>query len=1013
MTKTLIFFAVVCLALPAQLVRAGNPDSGKVTNSTVSSSTGSEIPGGEGAAPDFGNEVRPILAKHCFKCHGPDANAREADLRLDSQEDATLDRGGYAALLAGNPEQSELFIRVRSDDEDLRMPPTEPLSEEEISILRRWITAGGEYEKHWAFVPPTKPKPPAVTDADWCQNEIDQFLLQQMEHNDLRPSPRANRATLIRRLYLDLCGTTPTPEQVDQFLFDDDPLAYRKLVDKLLASADYAERFARPWLDLARYSDTNGYEKDRPRSIWPFRDWVIHAIANDMPFDQFTIEQLAGDMLPDSTNEQRIATGFHRNTMLNEEGGIDPQEYRYYALVDRVATTGTVWMGLTVGCAQCHTHKYDPITHTDYYSLLALLNQADEPEVIVQDDRRDQKEVEIRRQINRLEQELIAEHLPSFAELQKNQTFEENSLAGKFIAWLRDQASSARVWSSLRPTSLETTMPKLTVLSDDSILASGDVTKREVYRLEFQLSEEQVGANGLRLEVLPDPSLPAGGPGLAFYEGRRGDFFLSEIDVTLDGEPIKLENASHSYGKIAIGSGNANAANVLDDEGSTGWSTAQAEGKANQWVANLSEPIAKAGLLTIEMLFERHFAAGLGHFRFSLSNGSVAAKASQLSPPLYNWSSDAQLTNLVPDDYARLQRDFLRSAAELAEQRKAIQQLERAIPSQVRTLGMRQREPQDHRSTSRHQRGEYLQPQEMVQPGVPVAFRSQSQASDRLELARWLVSSENPLAARVTVNRSWREFFGVGIVDTAGDFGTQSKPPSHPELLDWMATDLRDSGWSLKRLHRQIVLSAAYQQVVGQAPSSDPRNRLLSTFPHRRLNAEQIRDSLLSASRLLTRQVGGPSVYPPQPKSVTALAYGSPAWPVSPGGDRYRRSLYTFSRRTAPFAAYTTFDAPTGEICAARREQSTTPLQALTLLNDQMYVEIARGMAESTLRDLPKNAGPSLIAERLFRTILIRQPDKTELGAIVAFYEKQAKHKEPWTLVARALMNTDEAVTAP
>ncbi|MDG2219793.1 MAG: PSD1 and planctomycete cytochrome C domain-containing protein, partial [Rubripirellula sp.] len=814
MIKSLLCFAVACLALPILVARSESPDSDRETNNS-----GTGIPGAIGAAPDFGNDVRPILAKHCFKCHGPDANAREADLRLDSQEDATLDRGGYAAVIAGDPDQSELFIRVISDDEDLRMPPAEPLSEQEISILRRWISAGGKYTKHWAFVTPTKTAPPAVNDADWCQNQIDQFLLHQMERNGLRPSPRASRATLIRRLYLDLCGTTPSTEEVDQFLVDDDPLAYRNLVDRLLASSDYAERFARPWLDLARYSDTNGYEKDRPRSIWPFRDWVINAISNDMPFDQFTVEQLAGDMLPDSTNAQRIATGFHRNTMLNEEGGIDPQEYRYYALVDRVATTGTVWMGLTVGCAQCHTHKYDPITQTDYYALLALLNQADEPEVIVEDDRRSQKELELRRQITRLEQDLISQHLPSFKELQTGQAFSKESLAGQFVAWLRAQADSARAWSSLRPTSLESTMPKLTVLSDDSILASGDVTKREVYRLEFQLSEDQVGANALRLEVLPDPSLPAGGPGLAFYEGRRGDFFLSEIDITLDGQTLTLENASHSYGKIAIGSGNANAANVLDDEGSTGWSTANAEGKANQWVANLSRPISKPGLLTIEMLFERHFAAGLGHFRFSLSPGSTAATASQLSPSLYNWSANAQLTDLASEDYALLQRDFLRSTTELAEQRQAIQRLEKRIPAQVRTLGMRQRGPQDHRSTSRHQRGEYLQPQEVVQPGVPVAFRTRDQAADRLELARWLVSSENPLVARVTVNRSWREFFGIGIVDTAGDFGTQSKPPSHPDLLDWMATDLRERGWSIKRLHRQIVLSAAYQQVVGQSPS--------------------------------------------------------------------------------------------------------------------------------------------------------------------------------------------------
>ncbi len=965
-------------------------------------------------APEFGAEVRPILAKHCFKCHGPDPETREADLRLDASEDATADRGGYAAIVAGQPDQSELLLRVISDDEDQRMPPGEPLSDAEIETLRRWIQAGGVYETHWAFAPPSRPAIPSVEDTAWCQTPIDRFLLAQMEARGLHPSHPADRATLIRRLYLDLCGTTPTPEEVDRFVQDTDPAAYRKLVDQLLASPDYAERFARPWLDLARYSDTNGYEKDRPRSIWPFRDWVIDALAADMPFDQFTIEQLAGDMLPNATNAQRIATGFHRNTMLNEEGGIDPQEYRYYALVDRVATTGTVWMGLTIGCAQCHTHKYDPITQTDYYALMALLNQADEPDVIVADPNRDQVDSDLHKRISDLEQELIDRYLPSLQTIQSQQDLPEGSVAAAFAQWLRNQASAAQKWTSIRPSATESTMPKLTVLDDDSILASGDVTKREVYRLSFELTDEHIGATAIRLEVLPHPTLPAGGPGLAFYEGRRGDFFLSELQIELAGAPLTLRDPSHSYGQISIGSGSADAANVLDREGSTGWSTANAEGTANQWVANFDEPIASTGTMEIELLFERHFAAGLGHFRFSLTRGDATVVASKLSPELYDWWLD-DLAQLQRDDYRLLQRDFLRSSSELAEARKPIEALERSIPEQIRTLGMSERGPDDQRTTYRHHRGEYLQTKEPVEPAVPVTFPplSEDQPADRLALAQWLVSPKNPLAGRVTVNRAWREFFGVGIVDTAGDFGTQSEPPSHPELLDWMALEFQENGWSMKQLHRMIVLSSAYQQSVGPAPDSDPKNRLLSTFPHRRLSAEQIRDSLLSASGLLFRRVGGPSVFPPQPKSVSALAYGSPEWTVSDGGDRYRRSLYTFSRRTAPFAAFVTFDAPTGETCAARRDRSTTPLQALTLLNDEMYVELARGLAEAVLREGAEDAEPRQIAEQLFRRVLIRQPDEQELDAIVAFYELQSKHPEPWTLVARALINTDEAITAP
>ncbi|MEM8667783.1 MAG: PSD1 and planctomycete cytochrome C domain-containing protein [Planctomycetota bacterium] len=970
---------------------------------------------GYSTTPDFGREVRPILAKHCYKCHGPDPNTREADLRLDVVDDAVADRGGYSAVVPGDPDASEVLVRITSDDPDLQMPPSEPLSPSEIETLRKWIAAGGDYETHWAFLPPSKPNVPIVEDINWCQTPIDRFILSQMRSRGLSPSPRSTRTTLIRRLYLDLCGVSPTPEQVERFVADPDPNAYRRLVDELLGTPEYAERFARPWLDLARYSDTNGYEKDRPRSIWPFRDWVIQAISDDMPFDQFTIEQLAGDMLPKATNAQRIATGFHRNTMLNEEGGIDPQEYRYYALVDRVATTGTVWMGLTIGCAQCHTHKYDPITHTDYYSLLALLNQADEPDVIVANSERDQQQDDIRDQIQAMERILIDEYLPSFDQWKSGVAFPPGSIADDFMAWLKRQADASRHWKRIRPDDWESTLPKLSVMDDDSILASGDVTKREVYRLSFPLEDSQIGATAIRLEVLPHASLPAGGPGLAFYEGRRGDFFLSELTITLNGAPVGMQNASHSYGKIAVGSGSADASNVLDGEGSTGWSTANADGKANQWVANFDEPIATTGRLEIEMLFERHFAAGLGRFRFSLSAGDAPAVASKLSPDLYDWRVQSDWSGLTSTDFAALQRDFLRSTSRLAEERQPIEKLERTIPAKTRTLGMRQRATEDYRTTYRHHRGEYLQAKEPVTPAVPSAFPSISEGEprDRLGLARWLMSDKNPLAARVTVNRAWREFFGVGIVHTAGDFGTQSEPPTHPDLLDWLAIDLQETGWSMKRLHRQIVLSAVYQQSVGRAPASDPKNRYLSTFPHRRLNAEQIRDSLLSASGLLARTIGGPSVYPPQPRSVTALAYGSPAWPVSKGADRFRRSLYTFSRRTAPFAAYVTFDAPTGETCAARRERSTTPLQALTLLNDEMYVEMARGLAEATLRELPDDVDPKRVAERIFRRVLIRKPTDSELGAILSFYDRQSNHTEAWMLVARALINTDEAITVP
>lgn len=969
----------------------------------------------------FGRDVRPILAKHCFTCHGPDPEARESDLRLDLAEAAYQDLGGYAAVVPGDPAASELIARVSSDDVDLRMPPSDshpPLSAAAIQTLHQWIAAGGKYEKHWSFVPPQRPAVPDVDDAedvDWCRGEIDRFVLRRMQRNGLRPNRQASRVELARRLYLDLTGVTPNPEEVDRFVNDDDPKAYAKLVDRLLASPDYAERFARPWLDLARYSDTNGYEKDRPRIIWPFRDWVIRAIAADMPFDQFSIEQLAGDMLPDASAAQRVATGFHRNTMINEEGGIDPLEYRFYAMVDRVATTGTVWMGLTTGCAQCHTHKYDPITHTDYYSLFALLNNADEPDVLVPDEtvvsKRDEIDLAIAAEVDGIVEQSLPTHERYFGP-----GVDPDPVHVAFDKWFRTQRSQRRDWRTVRPDQMKSTMPKLTVLEDDSILASGDVTKRDVYNLTFELTAEHPPATSLRLEVLPHESLPDGGPGMAFYEGRRGVFFLSELKVKLNGKIVPLGNASHSFGKISVGSGAADAANVIDGEGSTGWSTSGKEGQANRLVVNFESPLSAPGTLEVELLFERHFAAALGRFRLSLAAGQSPAVAMSLPQDLdQRFQDSAPRGSIDRDTFVALQRHFALIAPELKEKRKRIDRLRNQMPQYLRTLGMRQREPEDHRVTHRHHRGEYLKAEEVVTPAVPVVFDplDADRPADRLTLAKWLVSEKNPLVARVTANRAWREFFGTGIVRTAGDFGTQSESPSHPELLDWLATDLREGQWSIKRLHRQIVLSATYRQAVGAPPASDPGNRLLSRFSHRRFDAERIRDAMLSASGLLSRKVGGPSVYPPQPASVSRMAYGSPKWNTSAGGDRFRRSIYTFSKRTAPFAAFTTFDGPTGELCIARRDRSTTPLQALTLMNDEMYIEIARGLAETAVREVGAQVEPRAIATRLFRRLLVRSPEKDELDAILEFFNQQSGHDEPWTLVARALMNTDEAITTP
>ena len=984
--------------------------------------------------PAFNRDVRPVLARNCFPCHGPDEDERKADLRLDMRGDAAK----AGAFDSDAPANSELLRRILSNDPDEQMPPPDSghsLTAAQKELLRNWVLAGALYETHWSFVPPRRADLPAVQNAKWPRNDIDRFLLARLEREGLNPSAEADRYTLVRRVYLDLIGLPPTPEEAEAFVSDKDPKAFEKLVDRLLDSKHYGERWSRLWLDLARYSDTNGYEKDRDRSIWPYRDWVINALNEDMPFDQFTIEQLAGDMLPDATISQRVATGFHRNTMLNEEGGIDPNEYRFYAMVDRVATTGSVWLGLTFGCAQCHTHKYDPITHTDYYRMFALLNNADEPDLTVPDETIEKRRAEIEAQI---EDEIAA--LPAkFPPEPGGGTDEELSqshLAVRFKKWLKAERDKATTWHTLRPHELTSNLPKLELLDDGSIFSSGDITKRDVYTLKIDLGK-QTGLKpdepitALRLEVLPDPRLPEGGPGRAFYEGRKGDFFLSELTVTTTEEPVKFNSGSVSFGKISIGSGTAEAKNVFDGEGSTGWSTSTKPGEPHQLVLNFEKPLAPIGEVTIEMTFERHFAASLGRFRISATTKTVEVNASQLPVEI------EQLL-VSPADAAdrfaltKLKRQFLLTAPQLAEARKTLDGLRNQIPASPHTMVFVERPADNLRSTYRHHRGEYLSLREEISPSLPSLFPGFGNGVEpnRLAFARWLVSSKNPLVARVTVNRAWRAFFGTGIVETSADFGTQSNPPSHPELLDWLAVEFMANGWSMKNLHRMIVTSATYRQSSRLTPELlklDPMNRLLARGPRFRVDAETVRDIMLTSSGLLTTKLGGPSVYPPQPASVTALAYGGAQWPVSQGEDRYRRSLYTFNKRTAPYAAYTVFDGPTGENCLPRRDRSNTPLQALTLLNDEMFLEMARTLGTAAAKrdgELPDKA------TWIFQRLLTRAPREDELTSLIRYVTAQQKRLEAQeigtkkiagneatseigalTMLARSLMNLDEVIT--
>ena len=1129
-------------------------------------------------AVDFNREIRPLLASKCYACHGPDEEGRKAKLRLDVRADALKNE----VIVPGKIDESEFHYRIRSEDPEEIMPPPEShatLTAKEKDLLDQWIKEGAEYQRHWAFEPPASPKVPEGKKA-WIRNPIDAFISDNLSKNNLNPSKEADKYSLVRRLYLDLIGLPPNPEQVDAFVNDKRPDAYERLIDELLASPRYGEKWGREWLDLARYADSNGYEKDRPRNIWPYRDWVIRALNNDMPYDQFTIEQLAGDMLPNATQEQKTATGFHRNTQLNEEGGLDPLEFRFYAAVDRVATTGTVWMGLTTGCAQCHTHKYDPITHDEYFGLMGLLDNVEEPDLLLYTETQAKQKSDLEKEIE-----------DKITELQKNNAdFDES-----FASWRKAEEKKATPWGTLKPDSMKTNLPKLEIMEDGSIFSSGDVTKRDVFDLNFT-SKQPVTA--LRLEVLPDDRLPNRGPGRCYYEGRKGDFFLSEFIVKSEGQKFRISNPSSTYGKISVGSG-ASASNVSDGIGSSGWSTSGQEGKANHLVLPLEQPIPADTPFSVRLLFERHFAASLGRFRISATSSAnqprvskiaveaerilslretaepqdlaalrslylekvylerpaptrqaivqkntqwiwnakgnrpretlyfskqfdlkelpqsaeifftcddnvefflnghsigstdlwskpvttslkkhfrkgmnfLTAKASngggpagliaQLSLSSKNgkiqrissdqsWKFVQQLPNPQAKDWRTRALPNAQTAVVVgkygdgpwgdlglpqgkpAKKPNPITQLRNRMPRPNHTLVMLERPKDNPRPTLLRHRGEYTSPKHEVPAGIPEIFELQNkkEPADRLEFARWLVGTDNPLGDRVAVNRAWRSFFGYGLIRTNGDFGTQAPAPDHPELLDWLAVEFRKNGMSLKKLHRLIVTSSTYRQDSKASPSlldKDPQNRLLARGPRFRLSGELIRDHMLKASGKLSDKMFGPGVFPPQPLTVLAHAFGNKSWNASKGEDRYRRSVYTFIKRTAPFAGFMTFDGTSGENCLAKRDRSNTPLQALTLLNDEMFLELARA-AGSEVHLQKKD--PVLT---LFRRFLTRPPSAEETQALQSYLDQQIERLEKGELkpteiandkkanpelagkilLARAIMNLDEAITKP
>jgi mono/diheme cytochrome c family protein len=1013
----------------------------------------------------FARDIQPILQNTCVECHGP--KKTKAQLRLDSA--AGVMKGGENGpiVIAGSSDKSPIVRRVLGLDGDDRMPKDgDPLPPAQIALLRAWIdqgaagvhavaaAAGSEPERpapqHWAYRHPMRPALPDVHKTDWVRTPIDRFVLARLEKEGLSPSPPAPLETLVRRVSLDLVGLPPSPAEVDAVLADAArdgvEAAYERLVDRLLSSPHYGERWARPWLDLARYADSHGFEKDLPRVMWKYRDWVIDALNRDMPFDQFTIEQVAGDMLPNPTPEQLVASGFHRNAMTNEEGGIDPEEAHYEVLVDRVNTTATVWLGTTLGCAQCHNHKYDPFTQKDYYRMMAFFSNSAyevralgdgtkffETIVDVPTPEQEAKRKTIQAEIDRINEQLKTD-TPALA---RAQTVWEQSM----------RLESSAVWTVLAPRKLAGTGDVvLKAEPDGAVIASGANPGEAIYTVDTVATLPRITA--IRLEALPDVSLPKGGPGRDPY----GNFQLNGIEVEAAGVPMtfKAIRADDAAGGTSVDTFFPKSLS-RDLTVPRGWridASREEKRLPRQIVFTLDRPIAAVAGVPLRIRLKHQGAAvgqALGKFRLS-ATASVTPQRIVEIPARLRPILSVPLANRTAQQQKDLATFYRTVAVSLKPARDRIAELQKdlkalGIPT---ALVMRERVAHERPSAYVRRRGSFMDKADRVFADVPATLPPlpDDQMPNRLGLAHWLVDRENPLTARVAVNRAWEQFFGRGIVETSEDFGTQGTPPSHPELLDWLATEFVQGGWHTKPIHKAIVLSAAYRQSsVADAAlqEHDPYNRLLARGPRFRMEAEMVRDAVLTASGLLSRKIGGPSVFPPQPDGIWDIPYSSEKWTPSEGEDRYRRGLYVFIRRSATYPSFMTFDATSREHTTVRRVRTNTPLQALTALNDEAYFEAARALAARALNEAPRVASaPSQsasIATYAFRLIATRTPRPDEVERIVSSYTQQLERfrkdaaaatrvvkgyavadvdvaeQAAWTLVANALLNLDEAMT--
>ena len=1079
------------------------------------------VPPAAAAPLDFNRDVRPILSNNCFACHGPDEKERKADLRLDTREGALADLDGHAAVVPGKPAASELVARLTTEKASERMPPAKTgkaLTRAEIDILTRWVQEGAPYAKHWAYVPPVRPAVPPAPGGATVRNPVDNFLLARLQKDGLTFQAEADRYTLARRAALDLTGLPPTPAEAESFVRDNSPAAFEKYVDGLMKKEGYGEHWARAWLDLARYADSAGYADDPLRTIWAFRDYVIKSLNANKPFDQFTIEQLAGDLLPNPTEEQKVATAFNRNTMTNSEGGTNDEEFRSVAVVDRVNTTLTTWMGTSIACAQCHTHKYDPITQKEFFGLFAIFNNTADA------DRGDESPLHSffgdaqRKQRAAWEAEVAAIEQRLKAALP--------SLAGGQKAWEAGLRLNP-TWTSPAPTSAKGKGVTLGIRPDGSVFAEKTAVK-ETYTVELPLSANRLTA--LRLEALIDPKLPGMGPGHAggnfvvsrvtaqvvppgaskpagrfvriTLPGKDRILSLAEVqvfrgteNVAIKGEAKQSSTTYEAPAKLAIDGNtegqferksvthtasepdpwwevdlkaagpvdrvvlwnragpvetrlNGYRVELLNDkrevvwktEGTkvpkpsaahdtsgaraveftaafadfqqdgfpatdvinadpkkkTGWGVGGATGKPHALTlvpaAGIDIPAGSKLVVTIDQS-SPHANHTLGLFRLAVTDEAGVAETARLPAPVLaalavvpaDRADGAKAT--IADYYAR------QVAPETKADRTRLAELAKSLAGQKPSTVpvMQELAGGQRRKTRLQHRGNFLDLGDEVGEGVPAVFQSPSSSpvTNRLELAKWLVSPDNPLTARVTANRIWEQLFGIGLVRSSEEFGTQGELPSHPELLDWLATELVRLKWDQKAFIKLLVTSAAYRQsskVTRESLAKDPENLLISRGPRLRLTAEMVRDQALFAGGLLSPKVGGPSVKPPQPALGLSAAFGgSIDWKTSEGEDRYRRGLYTEWRRSNPYPAMSTFDAPNRDICVVRRARTNTPLQALVTLNDVVYVEAAQALARRTIKD-----GGGTSADRaafLLKTCLVRPALAEEVQRLVKLFE--------------------------